>query len=79
MSRARNGDYLFYDANGAPLMLAPIVSGNSAGRYALWEINSNQKTTIISSLLLARSVRGIPGMETIEAIEAYITQRLNLQ
>ncbi|XTZ38094.1 DcrB-related protein [Salmonella enterica] len=78
LSRARNGDYLFFDASGVPLMLAPITSGNSTGRYALWEIAGDKKSTLISSLLLARSVRGIPGMENTKAIETYISQRINL-
>jgi hypothetical protein len=34
---------------------------------------------MISSLLLARKVRGIRGMETTEAVEAYISQRINIE
>jgi hypothetical protein len=32
---------------------------------------------LISSLLLARSVRGIDGLDTTEAVEAYLSQRIN--
>lgn len=77
IGRARNGDYLFFDERGAQLTLAPVISGDHPGRYALWEKVGERKVTIISSLLLNRSVRGIPGMENAEAVEAYISQRIN--
>lgn len=77
LTRARNGDYLFFDSNGASLMLAPVLRGGSAGRYALWEIAGSKKSAIISSLLLAQSIRGISGIETLSALEDYISQRMN--
>ncbi|ADP13320.1 hypothetical protein EJP617_B050 (plasmid) [Erwinia sp. Ejp617] len=79
LNRARNGDYLFFDADGAPLTLAPVTSGNGTGRYALWDITGSRKGAVISSLLLARNVRGIRGMETTEAVEAYISRRINIE
>lgn len=77
LGRARNGDYLFFDADGASLTLAPVDSEDKPGRYALWETAGERKATLISSLLLTRSVRGIPGMESTEAVEAHISQRIN--
>lgn len=77
LSRARNGSYLFFDAAGEPLMLSPISDGEHAGRFALWEMTGARRPGLISSLLLARSVRGIDGLDTTEAVEAYLSQRMN--
>jgi len=79
LKRARNGDYLFFDADGAPLTLTPVICGNGTGQYALWDITGSRKGAVISSLLLTRNVRGIRGMETMEAVEAYISQRINIE
>ncbi|MDQ1214064.1 DcrB-related protein [Pantoea anthophila] len=78
LTRARNGDYLFFDASGATLVLSPVGGGEGATRYALWE-TTDRKTTIIPSLLLTKRVRGIPGMESTAEVEAYISQQVNGQ
>uniref|UniRef100_UPI003BAB72A6 hypothetical protein n=1 Tax=Phytobacter massiliensis TaxID=1485952 RepID=UPI003BAB72A6 len=70
---------LFFDAEGALLIQAPVTSADGTGRYALWNITGGRKGAVISSLLLARNVRGIRGIETTEAIEAYINQRSNIE
>lgn len=54
-----------------------IPDGEHAGRFALWEMTGARIPGRISSLLLARSVRGIDGLDTTEAIEAYLSQRMN--
>ncbi|WP_231564372.1 DcrB-related protein [Enterobacter sp. Bisph1] len=77
LNRARNGSYLFFDAAGDPLMLSPIPDGEHTGRFALWEMTGARIPGLISSLLLARSVRGIDGLDTTEAVEAYLSQRMN--
>lgn len=77
LSRARNGNYLFFDAVGEPLMLSPIPDGEHAGRFALWEMAGTRRLGLISSLLLARTVRGIDGLDTTEVVEAYLRQRIN--
>jgi len=79
LERAKNGDYLFFDANGAPLTLAPVTSGNGAGRYALWENTDRKKGALISSLLLARSIRGTHEIQTIAALEDHISRRVNIE
>lgn len=79
LERARNGDYLFFDASGAPLKPAPVTAGDGAGRFALWEMAGNKTSTLIPSLLLAKTIKGVPGMETVEAVEAYISQRINAE
>ncbi|WP_241606804.1 DcrB-related protein [Rosenbergiella epipactidis] len=79
LQRAKNGDYLFFDADGASLILAPITSNNGIERYALWELNGSRKGAIISSLLLARNIRGVKGMDSLEAVEDYISLRVNLE
>ncbi|MFK3880607.1 DcrB-related protein [Pantoea agglomerans] len=75
--RARNGSYLFFDTAGEPLMLSSIPDGEHAGRFALWQMTGAKIPGLISSLLLARSVRGIDGLDTTEAVEAYLSQRIN--
>ena len=77
LTRAKSGDYLFFDAAGAPLSLAPAGTGSGTVRYALWGKRGSRRSTLISSLLLARSIRGIPGMETLEAIEDHISRQVN--
>jgi hypothetical protein len=79
LTRARNGDYLFFSGNGAALSMAPLSTGPRDVRYALWEMAGSREGAIISSLLMARSVRGIPGLESREAVEAYISQRINVE
>lgn len=77
LTRAKHGDYLFFDKDGHSLMLAPVNSGDDSERYGLWEIDGEQRTNLVDSLLLAKSVRGIPGIETINDVESYIVKRMN--
>lgn len=75
--RAKEGEYLFFDDKGERLTLAPVGGEHASGRYALWETAGAQKQTLIPSLLLAKSVSGIPGLETTDAIEAHVSARMN--
>ncbi|MBH2760721.1 hypothetical protein I5P70_24655, partial [Serratia ureilytica] len=77
LTRAKNGEYLFFDAAGAQLTIAPVDTGGTSARYALWESANSPKSGLIHSLLLAKNIRGIPGLDSIDAIEAYISQQWN--
>lgn len=77
LTRAKNGEYLFFDAAGTQLTIAPVDTGGTSARYALWETTHSPKSGLIHSLLLAKSIRGISGLDNADAIEAYISQQWN--
>lgn len=79
LERAKSGDYLFFSSDGSRLSLAPVATDDRLTRYALWKSADQQQQSIISSLLLAKRVQGIPGLENADAIEAWICQQINQQ
>ncbi|GLR07807.1 hypothetical protein COO59_10350 [Mixta theicola] len=79
LNRAKQGDYLFFDSGGHRLSIGPVAREDNVTRYALWKTAEGQKQTMIHTLLLAKSVRGIPGLETADAIEVWLCQQINQQ
>ncbi|WP_342754835.1 DcrB-related protein [Pantoea sp. MBD-2R] len=74
LQRALNGAYLFYDAAGNPLHIAPLpkVMEQETTRYALWTTSPKRAQQMSSVLLLCRSVKGSQVLNTTEAIAAFI-------
>lgn len=74
LQRALNGAYLFYDAAGEPLHIAPLpkIVEQETTRYALWTSSPRKAQQMASVLLLCRSVKGSSMLNTIEAITAFI-------
>lgn len=74
LQRALNGAYLFYDATGKPLHIAPLPNSveQETTRYALWTTSPKKAQQMSSILLICRSVKGPPTLNTIEAIRAFI-------
>lgn len=79
LTRARQGDYLFFDSGGHRLNIGPVDRKDNVTRYALWKAVAGQPQTMIHALLLAKSVRGIAGLESADAIEAWLCQQINQQ
>ena len=79
LNRAKKGDYLFFDSGGHRLSIGPVAGNDNVTRYALWKTAEGQQQTMIHCLLLAKSVRGIPGLENNDAIEAWLCQQINQQ
>lgn len=79
LQRALNGAYLFYDATGNPLHIAPLPKAveQEATRYALWTSSPRKAQHILSILLVCRSVKGPATLNTIDAITAFIRSNRN--
>ncbi|WP_345830329.1 DcrB-related protein [Erwinia sp. HDF1-3R] len=74
LQRALNGAYLFYDAAGHPLHIAPLPKAREqeTTRYALWTTSPKRAQQMSSVMLVCRSIKGSSMLNTAEAIAAFI-------
>ncbi|WP_232457991.1 DcrB-related protein [Burkholderia ubonensis] len=73
------GDVAFFDAGGVPLALQAAPAGQPAWsapdgrRFALWTSNPREHASLHERLGDVASVKGMTGMQTVAAVQAYLT------
>ncbi|ENB7663019.1 DcrB-related protein [Enterobacter cloacae] len=71
LQRAKEGHYLLFDKQGAPLSIAP-VPGSQPLRYALWTLSAEKSHHLVSQLSVCRQVSGSDDLNSTDQIRKYL-------
>lgn len=74
LQRARDGIYLLYARDGAPLRISPVPDTQPV-RYALWCVESEDSHCLEHQLSICRSVSGPRELNTLEQIQAFLARQ----
>ena len=76
-------DTAFFGSGGEPLVLQPAPDGQSAWRakdgrqFALWTVDLREHASLSDRLGGVTAVKGMTGMQSVEAVRAYLTAVAN--